>query len=234
MSILGGSVVGKPGIRDPFGATHRIVMRGSPDLWLPGGATIAGAYSRDPGNTGDVHVLRAGLIMGKRTADSKMAPTVLGVLSEAYTSGGTELTVTAAQATEIARRVGSSGTGTLKAIGPPSAAGTVAATAITFSAVDTTTGVITVTSLGVNKVAGTFITAADGSENPLAPIWDGMGIRVTDADGDDVDVDWPKVPVGGVLISANLIPWPEDASLRTWLRDELSKNGKFVLDHAYN
>lgn len=225
--------VGPPGIRAAYEAVHRRVMRGDPDHWLPGGAVLDGSKARDAGNTNDVDVLRAGLLLGKLTSGGKLAPSILGVTTGAYTSGGTTLAVSAATAVEIARRVGTSGTGTLYAIGPPSAAGTVAATAVTFSAVNTSTGDITVTSLGVNKIAGTFITAADGSENPLTFIWDGTGVKVTDFDGTSQDVQLGKVPVGGTVIAEALVNWPSDTSLQAWIRDKLRANGNFVLDYAF-
>lgn len=228
-------IPGMPGFRTAKRATHRTAFDGGRwESYLPGGKIIDGSKSRDPGNSPDVNVLRAGTLMGKITASGKYAPTVLGEIA-AYTSGGTELTVSAASAAEIARRVGSSGTGTLKAVGPPTAAGTVAATAVTFSAVNTTTGVITVTSLGVDKVAGTLITAADGSETPITLIPDGYGVLVTDGDGTSIDVPFAHLPIGGVIQDAQLLPWPADLSTRAWIRAGLSTHsgGKFVFAGIY-
>lgn len=229
-------VPGMPRIGSDIEATHRKVFEGVwSESYLPGGEIIDGAESRDPGNT-PIYVLRPGTLMGKITSGGKYAPSVLGTLQSAYTSGGTELTVTAAQATEIVRRVGSSGSGTLKAIGPPSAAGTVAETSVTYSAVNTTTGVITITDLGVNKVAGTLITAADGSETPITMVPDGYGIRVVDTDGTtDLDVPFAHLPVGGSVIDSQLLPWPADTSVRQWIRDGLSttSRGKFVFTELY-
>ena len=44
----------------------------------PGGTTIQGANSRDPGNTGYVDTLRAGLLMGKITTGGRYAPSIIG------------------------------------------------------------------------------------------------------------------------------------------------------------
>ncbi len=228
---------GLPGIGTARTASHRSIFLQRSENFLAQGRWIDGTKSRDPGNVGDPQVLRAGLIMGKITSGGLYAPTILGVTSGAYTSGGTTLTVSAAQAVEIARRIGSSGTATLKAVGPPTAAGTVAATAVTFSAVNQTTGALTVTSLGVDKVAGTFITAADGSETPLSfiPDWD-YGVRVTDIDGTSLaTVDFPKLPVSGIIDSSQFINWPSDTSLRAWIVANLNAafGGQFIFDHPF-
>ncbi len=228
-------VTGLPGLRARQSATHGIIFRQGTPYFLAGGKLIDGAASRDPGNT-PIWVLRPGLLMGKITATGLYAPSIIGVITGAYTSGGTTLTVTAAQAAEIARRVGSSGTATLNAIGPPTANGTLATTAVTYSAVNTTTGVITVTSLGVNKVAGTLLTAADGSQTPITMIPDGYGTKVVDDALLSVTVPFEEVPIAGVILSSLLLPvWPSDTSIQAWIRTSLStaSAGKFIFDDQY-
>lgn len=229
-------VYGIPGLRSRQSATHGIIFRQGLEYDLAGGKLIDGVNSRDPANN-PIYTLRPGLLMGKITATGLYAPSVIGVTTGAYTSGGTTLTVSLAQATEIVRRVGSSGTGTLNAIGPPSANGTVAVTAVTYSAVDPTTGNITVTSLGVNKVAGTFITAADGSQSPLTIIPDGYGYRVVDVDGiTNLTVPFDQFPIAGVILSSLLLPvYPSDTSLQAWIKTALSTSsgGKFIFDDTY-
>ena len=119
---------------------------------LPGGVIVDGSESRDPLNTGDVDVLRAGLLMGKITSGGKYSPAVLGVLTAAYANDAlTEVTVSVATAVELVRRIGTSGT--FNVTGPPTAAGTVRVITVTYSAVDTATGVITVTALGTDIAA---------------------------------------------------------------------------------
>lgn len=231
-------VVGLPGLSSVITSTPRIVFKGGvfDYMCLPQGKLIDGSKARDSGNTGNLNVLRAGLLLGKITSGGLYAPTILGVTSGSYTSGGTTLTVSAAQAVEIARRVGTSGTGTLKAIGPPTAAGTVASTSVTFSAINTTSGAITVTSLGVDKIAGTFITAADGSETPIVLIPDTHGILVTTPDGGtNLTVPFPQFPIAGTIISSQIINWPTDTSIQAWIRTNLStaSAGKFVFDDQY-
>ncbi len=236
--------LGLPGSVANFQATHGVIFRSAPVLGLAQGKIISGTNSRDPGNTGALNVLRPGLLMGKITTGGKYAPSVLGVTTgtsaqngTAYTSGGTSIAVLPAVAVEIVRRVGA--TGTLNYVGPPSAAGTVAVLAIAYSAVNTTTGVITTTSLGANLVIGSLVCTNDGSQLPKSIIGDGMygyGLPVTDPiTNSDLDVPFAEFPIGGTLISANIINWPADTSTQTWIFDKLntSGQGQFSGDHLY-
>lgn len=229
-------VIGLPGLRSAVTASHRVIFKGGRWDWvsLPFPAIINGTLSRDSGNTGFLADLRAGLLMGKVTATGLYAPSVLGVTTGAYTSGGTSITVSAAQATEIVRRVGA--TGTLIWVGPPTANGTNAvSSAIAYSAVNTSTGVITTSDIGADKVAGSFAVAADGSGIPITLIPDGYPIKVTDADGTSQNVAFAKLPVGGTIISDNVLPvWPSDTSIQQWIVDSLAAaTGKFVWDYKY-
>lgn len=231
---LPGYVPGLPRIASRVNATHRIVFKGGQwDADFPGGAVIDGTTSRDPGNTGDIDVLRPGLLMGKITATSQYAPSILGVTTAAYTAGGTSLTVGAAVVTELVRRVGS--TGTFRIVGPPSAAGIVAEEAVTYSAASGTT--ITITALLNSYISGSFIQPDDGSEDILTLIPDGYGVKVTDTDGStSLDVPFDRMPIGGIIDSSQLLPaWPSDTSLRAWLVSEMNRHGagKFIFDHLY-
>lgn len=233
-------IFGLPGMQAVQTAQHRLVFRGGVWDWvsLPGGRIIDGVNARDPDNNSgtDANVLRPGLLMGKITATGLYGATILGVTQGAYTSGGTTLTVLPAQAAELVRRFGSSGTATVNVVGPPTANGTVATTAMTWSAVNTTTGVITITSLGVNKVAGSFIVAGDGSGVPNTIIPDGYGVQVTDfSSGANLSVPFPQLPIGGTILSTQVINWPTDTSLQAWIAQSLStlSGGKFVWDFNY-
>lgn len=225
-------IFGRPGIGTAQVAQRRNVSRNGALDYYPAGGVIDGAKARDPGNSAfSTRALRAGLLMGKVTASGQYANSIVGVTQGAYTSGGTTITVTVAQAAEIVRRVGTSGN--LTYIGPPSAAGVVAVTGpIAFSAVNTGNGQITVTSLGVNKIAGTFVVPGDGSEFPTTFIPDGYGIVIPD---DDADVNFPHVPVAGTLDVAQIIDWPSDSSLKTWVREKLSTlaGGKFIFSDQF-
>jgi hypothetical protein len=232
MSVLG-PIIGMPGVRTGSQAAARVVSRGAGlEAYLAGGKVIDGAKSRDSGNTSFLHILRAGTLMGKVTASGKFAPSIIGVITEAVSATGTTVTVSAAQATELVRRVGA--TGTLRLVGPPAAAGTVATFTETYSAVNTTTGAITVSGLNADLIAGAFVAADDGTYIPRTLIPDGWGVRVTDYGGTSVDVPFANFPIGGELISEQLINWPTDTSLQSWIVDQMNFTGHFVFDHVYN
>lgn len=133
-----------PGMGTLKTTAARAVLKGGDARYFPGGRIIDASESRDLGNTGNTDVLRAGLLMGKITSSGKYAPSIIGTVASAY-DGGTTLTVSAAVAAEIVRRIGTSGT--LVVIGPEAAAGTVRSLTLTFSAVDTSTGAVTVTAV---------------------------------------------------------------------------------------
>lgn len=228
-------VIGLPGLRTAVTASARVIFKGGRWDWvsLPSGQTINGTLSRDSGNTGFLGDLRAGLLMGKVTATGLYAPAILGVTTGAYTSGGTSITVSAAQATEIVRRVGA--TGNLQFVGPPTANGTNAVSASkAYSAINTTTGVITTADIGADKVAGTLVVATDGTGTPLTVIPDGYPVKVTDSEGTSTNVSFAKLPIGGTIIAANLLPaWPSDTSLQSWIEASLNAHGQFVFDNYY-
>jgi len=140
---------GLPGISSTRTATPRRVR--ATDLGvrhMPSSIVLDGTKSRDPGNTGDVQNLRAGLVLGRITSGGKFAPSILGVTGGATTNSTTSLTIAAGTSTELARRIGS--TGTFKIVGPPTAAGTVRTVTATYSALGATTA--TITAMGINEV----------------------------------------------------------------------------------
>lgn len=224
-------IFGRPGIGTTLTAQRRNIFKSTADAYLPGGKVIDGTASRDPGNSdGDVTILRAGLVMGKITSSGYYANSILGLSVGAVAAAATSLTVPAATATEIVRRIGTSGT--FKLTGPPTAAGTVATQTVTYSAVNTTTGVITCTALSAASVDKSLVQPTDGSETPLTFIDDGYGVPLP-ADG--TNVNFPLIPVSGVVVSSQLIDYPADASLKTWLKDALSTfvGGKYVFDDTF-
>jgi len=85
-------------------------------------------------------------------------------------------------------------------------------------------------------VAGSFIQPVDGSENPLSFVGevDG-GILVTDLFGNNIVVPYPRLPVAGEVDAYQLVNWPADTSLQTWLMNQLStaSGGKFVWGDVY-
>lgn len=192
---------------------------------------MSGAATRDSGNTGNLDAIRPGTLIGKITASGKFAPSILGVTTGAYTSGGLSITVSAAQAVEIVRRVGA--TGSLRYIGPPTAAGTVAiSAAIAYSAINQTTGVITTADIGADKIAGTFVCANDGTHLPMFPLGETDGMKVTDRDGASQDQDfWP--PVSGGLQFGQMLPLPTDTSLIAWVKTQLETYCNFIWDNDF-
>lgn len=228
-------VPGMPGMRTEVKATPQIIFKQNLWEYLAGGKIIDGTNSADPFNGTDTNVLQPGTLMGKITSSGLYAPTILGVTAGAYTSGGTSITVSAASAAEIVRRVGTSGT--LNFIGPPSAGGTNAVIAQSFSAVNTSTGVLTITSLGANLVAGSIVAANDGTQTPVTLIPDGYGIIVTASDNVTRELTpFPRFPIAGVIIASSIINYSGmDTSLQAWVRTNLStlSGGKFIIDDQF-
>ena len=203
-------------------ATPRNVLwGGKPDL-LPGGVVIDGSKARDIGNS-PVFDLRAGLLIGKRTSNGLWAPSIIGTTSADYSSGGTSLTVTTATATEIVRRIGSSGT--FKITGYTSGDTSVTTASVTFSAVDTSTGVVTVSDIGDDFDSGSFIQPDDGCETILGILGDVYGIRVVDEDQNDIDVPVSDVIIGGIIDTDYIVHYPSLSLLKSWIKTQLRANG---------
>jgi hypothetical protein len=231
---------GPPGITTPRTSTPRVLFLQRSETFLAQGRLIAGDASRDPSNTPDVAVLRCGLIMGKITTVVNSlgtvgyyAPSIIGVQVGASLAGATSITVSAAVATEMVRRFGTTGTFTMT--GPPAAAGVVAHETVTYSAINTTTGVITCTATVNAYINGAFIGPTDGSQTPNSFIGDydyASGIRVVDQDAISIAaVDFPKLPIAGVIDQNQLLPvWPTDTSLQAWLYSRLNNSfgGQYV------
>lgn len=213
-----------PGMGTLMQAVHRNVFAYKyGERYLPVGRWIKGSASADPGNTGDVRCLRAGLLMGKQTSGGYLAPSILGATGVLHDTSvvTTTMTLPAAIVTEIQRRIGSSGT--FKITGPPTANGTVATETVTFSAIASAT-TLTITATSADFAAGSFIQPTDGSETPVTFLPDGYPIRVSDGTT-TYDPEFPMVPVGGVIKSDWLIDWPSDTSLRAWIVSKLTTAG---------
>ena len=144
------STLGRPGITAASNIGYRFVSMDGKIGYKPGGGLVKGTKARDIGNTDETNVLRPGLIMAQHPTNKDYANWIIGVSTGALAGTGTTLTVSAAQAAELVRRVGS--TGTFVLTGPEAASGTVQQKTVTYSAVNTTTGDITITALGVNQV----------------------------------------------------------------------------------
>lgn len=221
-------IVGNPKVTAQRVSTHRIVLKSDQGVaFLPEGKTIDGALSRDPLNTGDLDVLRAGMLMGKITASNKYAPSVLGLTTNAEAASSVSIEVSAATAVELVRRLGT--TGTFNLTGPPTAGGTVITEVVTYTAVNTTTGVITVDAITAAFVANSLVQPVDGSEDFVTVVGDGNGINVTDENRDDVDVQFahtqggPAFLLAGIVDPANILNFsPLDSALQTFVKGKLN------------
>lgn len=220
MINVGNSV---PGLRSERTYEPRVVLwadggNTTKAEYLPGGRVIDGSKSRDPLNTGDIVTLRPGVLMGKITSGGKYAPSIIGNSTQAAASAATALTVSAATATELSRRIGSSGNFYL--VGPPSSAGTVTQYLASFSAVNTTSGVITTVALTQAFVTDSILQPTDGSQTPLCILDE--HIRVTDVDGNSLDCQLSRGLIAGAVDETQIINYPADTSTRTWLRGQLN------------
>lgn len=194
-------------------------------IW-PRGKLVDGDNARDPLNTGDLDVLRAGMVMGKITASDLLGASIIGKTGAGYTSG-TSLTLVASAAVEMNRRFGGDGTAEVRIVGAASNTGTTNEETITHSAINTTTGVVTITALSNDYIAGSLIIANDGCEDFVGLVGDGSGLKVTDIDSANVDAPLHNLVVGGVLDVGRIINYPAAAytTLITWIKGEIRAKG---------
>lgn len=220
---MGNQITGLPGYRTAVAHTPRRVRRSQQDVaYREGGGVINGSLSGDASNTSYLDVLRPGKVMARQSSGGKYRNAIWGKSTAAYADNDTTITVSAATATEIARIKAAAGGGDLSAyfVGPPSAAGTVAATAITITAVGATT--ITVGDLNLNKVTDSLIIPADLTDGTWCLVDDGDEIKLSDELNNRVDQPFPRPLIGGHIDTAQIIDYPADASTKTWLKGKLS------------
>lgn len=214
-------ITGLPGIGTARTAHPREVLAGNVQLaqYVPGLCVIDGTKSRDPLNGTDTDVLRAGVVLGKVSASGKYAPSILGVTTAAAAAAATSVSVAPAVAAELLRRVGA--TGSFKLSGPPTAGGTVATQTVTYSVVNTVTGVITCSALGAAAIAGSFVQPTDGSESAVTLLAARWGQKVTDVNAASTDTLCDALLLAGHVKTANVVNYPTDASLLAWLKAAL-------------
>ena len=219
-----------PGVLTQRTAVYGLVTIGQEEFF-PGGIVIDGANSRDPLNSSYPYELRAGVLLGKISASGKYGASVLGVTTAAVAAGATSLSVAPAVAQEIVRRIGN--TGSFKLTGPATAGGTVATQVAAFTAVNTTSGAVTVNAMTAACVAGAFVQPTDGSETPLTFVPNGYPLRVVNYDQLNIDVPEARCPIGGVVRSKNIVNWPTDPALMAWVVAALAAPGQshFVFEH---
>lgn len=191
-------------------------------------ATIDGSLSRDVTAT-DVAQLQPGLVMGKITTGGKYRPAIVGQTNAAVSAGTvTSITVTSAVATELQRLVTAAGASVVfNLVGPPSAAGTVASQSITVSSAGGTAATITSAVLAAS-VTKSLIMPSDGAGTPVTLIPDGYGIPVTDQTGASVDQKLTPFFIAGDVDVNQIVNYPADASLKTWLKGQLRVSADFT------
>jgi len=215
--------MGLPGIGASTQASAGLVSDDGDIRYKPGGGRISGTKTRDAFNSDDITIIRIGTLMSHYVTDDTYAPWIIGVTTGALGAAGTSITVSPASALELVRRVGATGNLTLS--GPPAANGTAVQVTTAYSAVNTSTGVITITATGVAFVAGSIVgdttyllpTTFVGDDNPILMPTTG-------------DVDWPRIPMACVINTAKLLNFPSDTGLRTLIENSMSTlaGNKFV------
>lgn len=149
-------ILGGPGVSDERAWSHKYVFRDGKFDKLPNGAWIDATKSRDVWAAASAtaqaggEVLQPGLFMGQVGTFQNFANSFFAALTAAVAHGATTINVGTYQAAEIVRREGS--TGTLLIVGPPVANGPAQVGKLTYSAVNTGTGAVTVTATGQNEV----------------------------------------------------------------------------------
>ena len=218
---------GLPGYSTGQSWSPRLVRRGNQGaVYLDGGGVIDGTNSGDASNTGYPHVLQPGKIMVKAASGGLYRNFIIGKTTAAYVDNDTTLTVSAATATEVARLIAAAGASlSLALIGPPSAAGTVAATAITVTAASGTT--LTISDLNLAKVTDSLIAlpAAGYTAGSFCIIDDNDFINLTDETNARANQPFPRMLIGGTLDTSQLLDWPADSSTVTYLKGLLNAAG---------
>jgi len=234
-----------PGIGTTVTATARKVWLTDQGAFrLPGNYVIDGTNARDPDNTGETDVLRAGLVLAKDANDGNYRTAILGATTEAYADGETTLTVSTQCATELLRLYGATGTDEFVLVGFDNGYQDQADYAyVSHSAINTDTGAITVSDLNVDFAAGSLIVPAEVWEqstvdgtfhlNSAVMLRDDFGIKMTDKDNNDQDAPL-AITVSGMIDSSQIINYPSSSNLQGWLKAELRRNSLgFVFDDDF-
>jgi hypothetical protein len=116
-------------------------------------------------------------------------------------------------------------------VGPATAGGTVNVQAVTMTNCaatgDGTTYTITLyAGLSYALVTNSLVMPADGSQTIRTFVDNETGIRVTDGGGNGMDVPLWHIPfAGGIVIASNIVNYPADAALQTWVKAQLNSVG---------
>jgi hypothetical protein len=211
---------GKPGVVANYDSQPREVFYSGREFaqFFAPPATVDGTNSSNPNNGIYPWLLWAGMPMGRVSSTNKYATSIIGLSTVALTTSATTLQTTAAAATEVQRRIG--GSGTLALTGPPAASGAVASSTVTFSAVNTSTGAITITATSVAFVSGSLIQPTDGSQAITTLLCETNGLQVVDQlHATRVDVFCGRLLAGGGTINTGMIvDYPSDPSLKAYVK----------------
>jgi len=236
---MASAITGLPGFRATQTAAYRRIRKSDQAAqYIEGGVVIDGTHSGDATNTANPDVLRPGKIMVKAASGGLYRNFIIGKTTAAYVDNDVTLTVSAATATEIGRLLTAAGTSlSLALIGPPSAAGTVAATAITVTAVASAT-TISISDLNLAKVTDSLIAlpAAGYTAGSFCIVDDGTGIKCSDAAGTRVNQEWNRPLIGGHIDESQILDWPADTSTIAYLKGLLNVAATgygFNFDGAY-
>jgi len=228
------SIVGLPGYKTTQTHTPRDVLLSDVGREYLAGSTLVidGSQSRDPGNTGNVDVLRPGLLMSKDESSGLYCPTIIDSISTAVAGGATSFTISAGGATEINRRYGGTGAEEFYVFGVVTdlysdETPAIVAEGVAHSAVNTTSGAITCNALQNAYPYGFLVVAGEAVRgNPdLGQLTNTVilndDVEVTDDDGNSVDVPFPRVLIAGQINTARIINYPSNVNLANWLKSEL-------------
>lgn len=216
-----------PGVYSGRKLQPRNLFYSGQQSWFPSFAFIAGSLTRDPDHENPA-LLRAGLVLGKTTATGSYRNTIIGVTTADATNAATSITVSVAQAIEVQRlkTLGGGGNLSLKLIAPPTAGGTVATLALTVTAVNTATGVLTVSAIAAAAVTGSAVVPSDGAEVPSQFQTFQYGVDVVDlATGQSIDAQLRLLRSADINV-ANIVNYAGlDASVKTWLKAGIKASG---------
>jgi len=214
---------GKPGVLLNLTVQPREVFYSGRDhaqyIALP--VTVDGTLTSCPFNAPYIFQILAGTLMGRVTATGKFANSVLGQTGSATAASATSIQTDVNTAAEIVRRIGTSGT--FKLTGPPTSGGTVATQVVTYTAVNTSTGVVTCSATSAAAVSASLIQPTDGSDSILTMVADLYGIKVTDQTNvNRVDVFDPQLLLaGGTINSQMIVNYPADTSLQSYVKSAI-------------
>jgi hypothetical protein len=146
---------GKPGVGpSTYISNPRDIFYGNPEhaQYLPFPATVDGLNSSNPQNAPYTWLLYAGTLLGLETSSLKFACSIIGPTTAPLGGAQTTLYTDVNSAAYLVQRQGTSGTFTLT--GGPQAGQTARSLTVTYSAVNLTTGAVTITPTATGAVSG--------------------------------------------------------------------------------